>query len=292
MPRWNRDDSADAAARAVRHRFTARLGAPGGQEPLLPLGNTEDPPVSGEGDPGDGIAGDEGGSEQRPARVRWRTPGRVAVLLALAAIVLLGFLAWRAAAQTTTFEPLNHVTPSGGSSSGAEGADGTGDAAAGGGTAGAGGADSRQIVLHVAGAVQHPGVVRLPEGSRVFEAIAAAGGATPSAELNGLNLAAVVQDGTKVHVPAVGEAPSGAVAGDGMMGADAGGSGVGSGGKVNLNSASVEELGTLPRVGPVMAQRIVDWRREHGPFASVEELDAVDGVGPKLMESLKDLVTV
>ncbi len=67
----------------------------------------------------------------------------------------------------------------------------------------------------------------------------------------------------------------------------------GSGGaKVNINTATVEELGTLPRVGPVMAQRIVDWRKEHGAFASVDELDAIDGIGPKLMESLQDLVTV
>ncbi|UVJ37844.1 ComEA family DNA-binding protein [Arthrobacter sp. CJ23] len=285
MPRWNRDDSADAAARAVRHRFTARLGAPGGKEPLLPLGHDEAPPAVG------GVATDEGGHERPPARVRWRTPGRVAVLLALAAIVLLGFLAWRAAAQTTTIEPLDHATPSGGGSPGAGAPGGTGDAADDGGSARGGEADSRQIVLHVAGAVQHPGVVRLPQGSRVFEAIAAAGGATPTADVNGLNLAAVVQDGTKIHVPAVGEPPSAAVSGEGVLGGDAG-SGAGGGGKVNLNTASAEELGTLPRVGPVMAQRIVDWRREHGPFASVEELDAVDGVGPKLMESLKNLVTV
>jgi competence protein ComEA len=62
--------------------------------------------------------------------------------------------------------------------------------------------------------------------------------------------------------------------------------------RININTASVEELGTLPRVGPVMAQRIVDWRKEHGAFASVDELDAIDGIGPKLMESLKDLVAV
>lgn len=159
-------------------------------------------------------------------------------------------------------------------------------------------ASTGTLLVHVAGAVNKPGVVSLPQGSRVFQAIDAAGGATSTAELNGLNLAEVLDDGVKVYVPVIGEATPNQLSGASGNGGNSGGAGEatgssgGGGTKVNINTASVEELGTLPRVGPVTAQRIVDWREEHGPFTSVDELDAVDGFGPKLMESLKDLVTV
>jgi competence protein ComEA len=161
-----------------------------------------------------------------------------------------------------------------------------------------------RITVHVAGAVARPGVVELPAGSRLHEALAAAGGPTGSAEPDRLNLAAVVEDGQKIVVPERGqpEASSGEAAGSGDAAApaDSGGVGSGSGGagvtaggsKVNLNTAGVEELGTLPRVGPVLAQRIVDWRKQHGRFQTVDELDAVDGVGPKLLEALLPLVRV
>ncbi|BCW59037.1 hypothetical protein StoSoilB20_23840 [Arthrobacter sp. StoSoilB20] len=92
-------------------------------------------------------------------------------------------------------------------------------------------------------------------------------------------------------VPVAGEAPNAAPSPLEGSGAATGNSG-GSTTKVNINTATLEELGTLPRVGPVTAQRILDWRKEHGAFASVDELDAIDGIGPKLMESLKELVTV
>ncbi|GAT86908.1 hypothetical protein CVCC1112_1567 [Paenarthrobacter nicotinovorans] len=149
------------------------------------------------------------------------------------------------------------------------------------------------VVVHVAGAVNKPGVVSLPQGSRVFQAIAAAGGAAPSAELSAVNLAEVLTDGTKLHVPVVGEVAQPAAPSGSGTGTTSGAPGpAAAGAKVNINTASLEELGTLPRVGPVTAQRILDWRKEHGAFTSVDELDAVDGIGPKLMESLKDLVTV
>ncbi|WP_258190894.1 ComEA family DNA-binding protein [Arthrobacter sp. PAMC25284] len=137
--------------------------------------------------------------------------------------------------------------------------------------------------------------MELPAGSRLFEAIAAAGGGTDVADPARLNLAAVLADGQKVIVPALGEpdqayTPPDGTAGSGMK-PDAGGQLPGSG-KINLNTADVAELGTLPRVGPVLAQRIVDWRQQHGRFTSVEELDAVEGVGPKMLAALRPLVAI
>ncbi|MDR6415900.1 ComEA family DNA-binding protein [Pseudarthrobacter sulfonivorans] len=150
------------------------------------------------------------------------------------------------------------------------------------------------VIIHVAGAVAVPGVVQLPAGSRVHQALAEAGGGTPSADLNRLNLAAVLVDGQKLYVPLPGEdvpADSGGGAA-GAAAADPGGGSAAGGAKVNLNTAGVEELDALPKVGPVLAQRIVDWRKEHGLFKSVEELDAVDGVGPKMLETLLPLVGI
>jgi competence protein ComEA len=150
------------------------------------------------------------------------------------------------------------------------------------------------VIIHVAGAVAVPGVVQLPAGSRVHQAVAAAGGGTPSADLNRLNLAALLTDGQKLYVPQAGEEiPAGSSGPPGESGEGTGSGGTApAGGKVNLNTAGVEELDALPKVGPVLAQRIVDWRKEHGPFKSIEELDAVDGVGPKMLETLLPLVAV
>lgn len=152
------------------------------------------------------------------------------------------------------------------------------------------------VIIHVAGAVAVPGIVQLAAGSRVHQAVAAAGGGEPSADMNRLNLAAVLTDGQKLYVPRVGEEiPAGSSGSSGPPGEAGDGTAGGTesaGGKVNLNTASVEELDALPKVGPVLAQRILDWRKEHGPFKSVEELDAVDGVGPKMLETLLPLVGV
>ena len=153
--------------------------------------------------------------------------------------------------------------------------------------------------MHVAGAVRRAGIVELPRGSRLHEAIEAAGGSAPDADSDQLNLAAVLEDGQKVLVPRKGEtlpsgdAPAGGAGGtgggDGQVGADGPSTAAG---KVNINTAGVEQLATLPRVGPVLAQRIVEWRAEHGNFRRVEELDAVDGVGPKMLAALLPLVRV
>lgn len=154
------------------------------------------------------------------------------------------------------------------------------------------GAAAPQVVVHVVGQVKRPGLVRLKPGARVADAIAAAGGAGPRADLSLLNLARLVVDGEQVHVPKPGEAvPS---AGGAASGGDSVGSaGTGGGrGLVNLNTADLAALDTLPGVGPVLAQRILDWRAEHGRFSSIEELGEVSGIGEKLYAQIRPKVTV
>jgi competence protein ComEA len=144
-----------------------------------------------------------------------------------------------------------------------------------------------EVVVHVAGAVASPGVERLPLGSRVIDAVEAAGGAADGADLGRVNLAAPVVDGQQVYVPVAGEqlpAPAGPVV--------SGGGVAGSGGLVDLNTASATELDTLPGVGPSTAAAIIAYRDEHGPFASVDELLDVRGIGEAKLEQLRDLVTV
>ncbi|MDQ3672260.1 MAG: ComEA family DNA-binding protein [Actinomycetota bacterium] len=144
------------------------------------------------------------------------------------------------------------------------------------------------LVVHVVGAVHRPGLYRLREGARVADAVERAGGATQRAELAALNLAAPLVDGIQVLVPrrvvASGVDP-------GEPRADAGTETAGLGAKPSLATAMAEELEELPGVGPVTAQKILDYRAEHGPFRSVDDLDAVPGIGPTRVEQLRDLVT-
>ncbi len=144
------------------------------------------------------------------------------------------------------------------------------------------------VVLHVVGAVVDPGIVELPLGSRVVDAIAAAGGPTDAADLAGVNLARTLVDGEQLRVPQVGELPP---AGSGGAGG-AGSTGVGADGRVNINTADVAALETLPGVGPAIASRIVAWREENGPFRSVDELAAVSGIGEKTLDGMRDQATV
>ncbi len=138
-----------------------------------------------------------------------------------------------------------------------------------------------RLTVHVAGAVVHPGVVLLDPGARVMDAVQQAGGALPEADLDSLNLAQPVRDGEKITVPRRGEnTPTG------------GGSAPGASGKVNINTASKEELERLPGIGPTLAQRILDYRQSKGGFRSVDELGKVSGIGPKKFEELKDLVEI
>ena len=144
-------------------------------------------------------------------------------------------------------------------------------------------AKPRRIVVHVVGAVHDPGLFELDEGSRVDDAIQLAGGAKPKAALELVNLAAPVADGQQVVVPARGRSGSAEEAvGDGAS--------VGAGGRVHLNSATLEELDGLPGIGPVTAQKILDYRTSKGAFGSVSELDAVPGIGPTRLAELEELV--
>jgi competence protein ComEA len=222
-------------------------------------------------------------------RFRGRTGLRPAVVIAVLAAVLGGWFWWHVATGAPEVVPLSEVSSSVVDKPTAD----AGDVTASGGDPAAG---TGNIIVHVAGAVARPGVVELPHGSRLHEAIAAAGGGTAAADPDRLNLASVLEDGQKVLVPERGDpGPAEPALGEtnGSTGSGAGGSGSATdGGKIDLNTAGVEELATLPRVGPVLAQRIVDWRKQHGRFKTVEELDAVDGVGPKLLEALLPLVRV
>jgi competence protein ComEA len=135
------------------------------------------------------------------------------------------------------------------------------------------------VVVDVVGAVRRAGLYRLPQGSRIADAVARAGGATKKADLALVNLAAPVADGTQIVVPA--RATAGA-AGNSAASAP--------GGPVHLNTATLQDLDALPGVGPVTAQKILDYRQQHGAFASVDELDAIPGIGPKRLDQLRDLV--
>lgn len=132
------------------------------------------------------------------------------------------------------------------------------------------------VLVHVVGAVEEPGMVSLPENSRVHDALALAGGAQEDAELGGVNLARVVYDGEQIIVPRVGE-PVVASSGEGS-------------GPISLSRADQETLETLPRIGPATAERIIAWREKNGPFRSVEDLLAVSGIGPATLEGLAEHV--
>jgi competence protein ComEA len=134
------------------------------------------------------------------------------------------------------------------------------------------------VVVDVAGKVRHPGIVRLPFGSRVDDALRAAGGVLPGASYDGLNRARKLADGEQVLV--------------GVAGPAAGGAANGGDGRLDLNAADVAGLDGLPGIGPVLAQKIVDWRTEHGRFASVDQLREVGGIGESKYAALKNKVRV
>jgi competence protein ComEA len=197
-----------------------------------------------------------------------RLPRRHTALLLLVAIVVLAVVGKRLAAAGTAREP------------GAQAASLSADAGS-----GSGAAAAPRLVVYVVGAVRRAGLVRGPEGARVADALERAGGPGRRADLTLVNLAAPVADGQQIVIPV--RVAVGGVAG----GSAGGGAAAGVGAKVSLASATLEQLDALPGIGPVTAQKILDWRQSHGPLRSVDDLDAVPGIGPARIEQLRDLVT-
>jgi competence protein ComEA len=183
---------------------------------------------------------------------------RLLAVVALVVVLVAGYFAWRARPQP---EP---VPVTGGSAA----------PSASGGTV----APSGTIVVAVQGKVAHPGLYRLPAGSRVADALEAAGGALPGVDLSYVNLARKLADGELILVGATPPPDSGPAAAPG--------------GKLDLNLATVTQLEALPGIGPALAQRIVDYRNQHGGFHSVDELRKVGGIGDAKFAQIKDLVTV
>jgi len=142
------------------------------------------------------------------------------------------------------------------------------------------------LFVHVAGEVRRPGVYEFQQGDRVIDAIEAAGGERPGASLDGLNLAAPLTDGTQILVPERAPAAGTTVPGAPPTGTDDASA------KVNVNTADATQLETLPGIGEVIAQTIIDHRTENGPFASIDELEDVSGIGPATLEEIRDLVTL
>jgi competence protein ComEA len=222
---------------------------------------------------GAGAFGGFDGQKERRMGLRAFDPGRrgVRALVAVAALVILvaAFLAWRARPRV---DPV--ATPSFEAGTAAPEPVAASSSAA-----------TAEVVVAVAGKVRKPGLVRLPAGARVADALTAAGGAEPGVDVAMLNLARKVVDGELILV---GVAPS-----PGMSVPVAPGGGAAtSGGLINLNTATLADLDTLPGVGPVLAQRILDARTAQGGFKAVSDLRKVDGIGDARYEQLKDLVTV
>lgn len=141
-------------------------------------------------------------------------------------------------------------------------------------------AEPLTVTVHVLGAVASPGLYTLPEGARVVDAVAAAGGFADGADRAAMNLARVLVDAEQLRVPVVGETTA------------EGAAGVGADGRVNLNTADRAALETLPGVGPALAERIIAWREANGGFRSVDDLLEVSGIGEKTLEGMRDAVVV
>jgi competence protein ComEA len=233
----------------------------------------------------------------RPAAALWAPRRRnvaalgVAVLIAATAtlwwvvasrprpIPVLESGAGLAGATTTPSAGLGHASPSPSASGGRPSPGGQPSVAE-------TGADG--LVVDVAGKVARPGIYRLPAGSRVFDALLAAGGPLPGVVTTPLNLAAPLNDGQQVVVGIDGMTGQAGPSGGAVGGSGTGGSGT----TVSLNSASLDQLQHLPGVGPVLAQHILDWRAQHGRFTSVDQLRDVSGIGPSKFAAIKSKVTL
>ncbi|MEU6077742.1 helix-hairpin-helix domain-containing protein [Micromonospora sp. NPDC047074] len=205
-------------------------------------------------------------------------PGRrgVRALAVVAALVVLGagLWAWRSRPQAEPVHPVATAEAPGAATGLAEPA----------------ASPAGELVVAVAGKVRRPGLVRVPAGARVADAVEAAGGALPGVDVALLNPARKLTDGELILVGVA--APPGAAPSPGTAAGGAPGTAPGAGGRLNLNTATLAQLDALPGVGPVLAQRILAHRDQHGGFRSVGDLRQVDGIGDARYEQLKDLVTV
>jgi competence protein ComEA len=204
-------------------------------------------------------------------------PVHVAVIAVLAALAV-GLAAWWAVRDQAEAVPISPDAPAATPLTSVAPADPGEDAPASGAAA-----PDAELVVDVAGKVRRPGIAVLPPGSRVVDALEAAGGARPGVDLTALNLARPVVDGEQILV---GVQPVAGVAGTLDSSSPAGGT------LVNLNTADAAALDTLPGVGPVTAESILSWREEHGGFTSVDELLEVDGIGEATLADLAPLVTL
>jgi competence protein ComEA len=230
---------------------------------------------------------------------------KLAAVLSVLALVALG-LGWTSLRRPASLDDRLPIASSSSTAQAAPAAEVANPAEAGAKPAAVGQpAATGPVFVHVAGAVQSAGVVQLPSGSRVVDAVAAAGGLRPDADSNRVNLAATLLDGSQVMIPSLGQpnpeqvpVVQGAASGSSAGGSSAAGSaGSGSGasqvaGPVNLNTATLEQLESLPGVGPATAQAILAFRDKEGRFNSIEALLDVRGIGDAKFEALRELVTV
>ena len=200
-------------------------------------------------------------------------PGGASVAALIAVVVLIAAVGvWRHAATREHSQALAQSSSEGEESEAAS-------VAAGPSAPPSSGEHADDVVVYVSGAVASPGVLTLPSSSRVIDAITAAGGATPEADLESINLARILVDGEQIRVGVVGESPPPA--------SSAAGTAAGTGTCVRLATATEDELQTLPGIGPALATRIVSYRATHPHLSSVEELDDVPGIGPSLIEKIR-----
>jgi competence protein ComEA len=143
------------------------------------------------------------------------------------------------------------------------------------------------IVVHVVGAVPKPGVYEFPQGSRVRDAVAAAGGLLAEADPAALNLAAMLEDGQRLEIPYQAGAEPASASAQGINSES-----TPSADLININTATLEELDSLPGIGPTTAQKIIEYRQQHGPFQTIEDIMNVSGIGPATFDKIKDLITV
>ena len=208
-----------------------------------------------------------------PSVARFLPGGATVAALILVVVLIAAVGVWRHAATREHSQALAHSSSEGDESESAPVAAGPSPSA----PASAG--DRADVVVYVSGAVASPGVLTLPATSRVIDAITAAGGATPEADLESINLARILVDGEQIRVGVVGESPPPA--------SSAAGSTAGTSTCVRLATATEDELQTLPGIGPALATRIISYRATHPRLSSVEELDDVPGIGPSLIEKIR-----